>query len=185
MWSQHEEDAGNAFRRNTVIAPSLANGIAIYGGRDIAISDNLVADTLTQGGGLHLGTRFGATPLAGTINLSGNLVVRGGSMDPNWHIGVGALWFYALDHPITGARIVVHDTRLIDSSYEAVQFHGKAIEGVTIDGLRIDGASSAFRLDAPGEARVSGVVAEGLRGADDGATFQLIDGGGNRGWPLP
>ena len=61
-----------------MIAPVLANGITIYGGRDIGVEHNLVADTVTQGGGLHLGTRFAAAPFAGTIRLTGNMVAHGG-----------------------------------------------------------------------------------------------------------
>ena len=186
MWSQGRENRGNIFRRNTVIAPTLANGIAIYGGRDIRVEDNLVADTLTQGGGLHLGQRFGATRFAGTIRLAGNMTVRAGVMDPNWHYGVGALWFDARDRPILGARIEVRDTLLIDSSYEAVQFHGKAIRGVTIDGLAIRNAgTAAFQLQAQGEAVVRNAIAHGLGGAgvlDANKGFRLLDGGGNRGW---
>jgi hypothetical protein len=186
MWSHRRENTGNIFRRNTVIAPVLANGVAVYGGRDILVEDNLVADTVTQGGGLHLGTRFGATPFAGTIRFAGNMVARGGVMDPNWGFGVGALWFYALDHPIADARIEIADTLLRDSSYEAVQFYGKAISGVTIDGLVIDGAGTgAFQLQAPGEALVRGTTATGLGSVgvlDGGTGFRLRDGGGNRGW---
>lgn len=185
MWSHRLENVGNVFRRNTVIAPVLANGIAIYGGRDIAVEDNLVADTITQGGGLHLGARFDATPFAGTIRFAGNMVARGGVMDPNWGFGVGALWFYALDRPIA-ARIELADTLLLDSSYEAVQFLGMATSGVTLDGLMIRGAgTAAFQLQAPGEAIVRNAVAADLGGPgvlDAGTGFRIVDGGGNRGW---
>ncbi|MDB5707152.1 MAG: coagulation factor 5/8 type domain protein [Sphingomonas bacterium] len=193
MWSEHHENAGNAFRRNTVIAPVLANGIAIYGGRDIAVENNLVADIVTQGGGLHAGTRFGATPFAGTIAFRGNMVARGGVLDPNWKFGVGAFWVYALDHPIADARIELTDTLLADSSYEAVQMIGKEIRGVTIDRLTIAGAgTAAFQLQAPGAAtvthtRATGLGGPGVLGAEGG--FVLTDGGGNNGWesrgPLP
>ena len=187
MWSHHDANAGNIFRRNTVIAPILANGIAIYGGRDITVSDNLVADTLREGGGLHLGSRFDATPIEGDIVFSGNMVVRGGVFDANWRTGVGAFWIYALDRPITTARIMLRDTALIDSSYEAVQFIGKLpISGVTLDTVAIQGTgTSAFQLQAPGEATVRNVVATGLGGAGvarAGPEFRLVDGGGNRGW---
>lgn len=140
MWSHGQENAGNAFRRNTVILPMLANGIAIYGGRDITISDNLIADTVTQGGGLHLGSRFDATPFAGTITLSGNTILRGGSWDPNWRSGIGALWFYALDHPID-AHILVTGTHFVDSSHGDVSTVGTLpIRGVTIDGAPLSRA---------------------------------------------
>lgn len=186
MWSHRRENAGNVFRRNTVISPLLANGIAIYGGRDIAVTNNLVADTVTQGGGLHLGSRFDATPFRGHIAFSGNKVVRGGVLDPNWKFGIGAFWIYALDHPITGARVTVSDMALIDSSYEAIQLLGKPITGVTFADVVIRGTgTSALQLQAPGSATFRNVVATGLGGsgvAADASGFVVQDGGGNRGW---
>jgi hypothetical protein len=91
-WAEKLANHDIIIRHNTVVAPILANGVAIYGGHAIAVSDNLIADTLTEGGGLHLGNRFDAVPLSGMISLKGNMVVRGGSVDPRWHIGVGAVW---------------------------------------------------------------------------------------------
>ena len=47
----------------------LANNFAIYGGRDIAVLGNLATDTVVQGGGIQVGNRFGAVPLAGTTMM--------------------------------------------------------------------------------------------------------------------
>lgn len=44
MWSEKTEDANDTFDHNTVQMPVLANGIAIYGGRNITVSNNVVAD---------------------------------------------------------------------------------------------------------------------------------------------
>ena len=156
LWSHRSADNGITVSHNTVVAPILANGIAVYGGRDIRISDNLVADTLTQGGGIHLGNRFGAVPLAGTIRLERNQLVRTGSFDPNWRFGVGALWFYALDRPI-GAAIKVSDTEIVDSTLEAIQFIGKPIRSVRFSGTLIDGASNWLQLQSGGQASFSGL----------------------------
>lgn len=185
MWSHLDADHDNAFRNNTIVAPILANGIAIYGGRDITVSGNLVADTLTQGGAYHLGHRFSAVPVAGTIAFEGNMAVRAGVFDPNWKDGVGALWFFALEGPMT-ARIVVRGGRLVDSSYAAVNFRGQAISGVELDGVAIEGAGThAVQLQSPGEAVFSRVTATGLGKAgvrDCGSGFVVRDGGGNSGW---
>lgn len=184
-WSQTDPDHDIVFRNDTVIAPILANGIALYGGRDLRVEHSLVADTLTEGGGLHVGNRFDAVPVAGTITLSGNVVVRGGSVDPHWHFGVGALWLYALDAPIA-ATIGVRDTRLIDSSDDAVTFIGKPIARVTVDRLAIDGAGGAgVALRSAGQARIAGSTASGLREMPVrrcDVTFTLRDGGGNHGF---
>jgi hypothetical protein len=185
MWSHRDADHDNIFRNNTVVAPTLANGIAVYGGRDISIVANVVADTVTQGGGIHVGNRFDAVPVAGTIRLSGNMVVRSGSFDPNWRTGVGALWFYALDAPMT-ARIEVRDMEIADSTLPAVHFIGKRIEGVSFDRVAIRGAgASAVQLQSPGRAAFSNVIASGLRTGgilDCGQGLVVERGAGNQGW---
>jgi hypothetical protein len=163
-WAEKLANHDIIIRHNTVVAPILANGVAIYGGQDIAVSDNLISDTLTEGGGLHLGNRFNAVPLSGTISLKGNMVVRGGSVDPRWHIGVGAVWLYALDAPIK-AEIDLQTTTLLDSSREAVLLLGKRIDGLVVNGLRVDGAGgSLIELRAEGSATLSGVDAAGVSG---------------------
>jgi len=161
LWSQGSADTDDIIAHNTVVAPILANGIALYGGRDIRISSNVVADTLTQGGGIHLGNRFGAVPLSDTIRLTDNLLARTGSYDPNWRFGVGALWFYALDRPI-GANIEVSNTELVDSTLEAIQFIGKPIRSVRFSSTVIDGASNWLQLQSGGAGSFSGLQARRL-----------------------
>jgi hypothetical protein len=161
-WAEKLANHDIIIRHNTVVAPILANGVAIYGGHDIVVSDNLIADTLTEGGGLHLGNRFNAVPLSGKISLKGNMVVRGGSIDPRWHIGIGAVWLFALDVPIK-AQIDLRTTRLLDSSQEALLLYGRRIDGLVVDGLRIDRAGgSLIELRADGSATLSGVRAIGI-----------------------
>ncbi|HME37542.1 MAG TPA: glycosyl hydrolase family 28-related protein [Steroidobacteraceae bacterium] len=161
-WAEKLANHDIIIRHNTVVAPILANGVAIYGGHDITVSDNLVADILTEGGGLHLGNRFGAVPLSGKISLQGNMVVRGGSIDPRWHFGIGAVWLFALDEPIN-AQIDLRATTLLDSSQEAVLLFGRRIDGLVVNGLRVDHAGgSLIELRADGSATFSGVRATGI-----------------------
>jgi hypothetical protein len=161
-WAEKLTNHDLVIRHNTVVAPILANGVAIYGGHDIAVSDNLIADTLTEGGGLHLGNRFSAVPLSGRISLKGNMVVRGGSVDPRWHIGIGAVWLYALDAPIN-AQVDLQNTTLLDSSRESVLLLGKRIDGLAVTGLRVDHAGgSLIELRADGSATLSEVDASGV-----------------------
>jgi hypothetical protein len=161
-WAEKLANHDIFIRHNTVVAPILANGVAIYGGHDIAVSDNLIADTLTEGGGLHLGNRFDAVPLSGKISLKGNMVVRGGSIDPRLHMGIGAVWLFALDTPIK-AQIDLRTTTLLDSSQEAVLLFGRRIDGLVVNGLRVDRAGgSLIELRADGSAILSGVRATGI-----------------------
>jgi Pectate lyase superfamily protein len=181
-WAEKLANHEIIIRHNTVVAPILANGVAIYGGHDITVSDNLIADTLTEGGGLHLGNRFDAVPLSGKISLEGNMVVRGGSIDPRWHIGIGAVWLFALDAPIK-AHIDLRSTRLLDSTREAVLLFGKRIDGLVVNGLRVEGAGgSLIELRAAGSATFSevwatGIVAPAVRTCGD---FQLEWKGNDR-----
>jgi hypothetical protein len=94
--------------------------------------------------------------------LKGNMVVRGGSIDPRWHIGVGAVWLYALDAPIN-AQIDLQTTTLLDSSQEAVLLIGKRIDGLVVNGLRVDRAGgNLIELRADGSATLAGVDAAGV-----------------------
>jgi hypothetical protein len=158
-WAEKLANHDIIIRHNTVVAPILANGVAIYGGHDITVTDNLIADTLTEGGGLHLGNRFDAVPLSGKISLTGNMVVRGGSIDPRLNIGIGAVWLFALDVPIK-AQIDLRTTTLLDSSQEAVLLFGRRIDGLNVKGLRVERAGGGLiELRADGSATLSGVRA--------------------------
>jgi hypothetical protein len=161
-WADKLANHDLTIRHNTVVAPILANGVAIYGGHDISVSDNLIADTLTEGGGLHLGNRFHAVPLSGRITLRDNMVVRGGGFDPRWPGGVGAVWLYALEAPIE-AQIELENTTLLDSSHAGLLLMGKRIDGLTVNGLRVDRAvGHLIELRAEGSATLAGVDAAGV-----------------------
>ncbi|GAB3254516.1 hypothetical protein GCM10027456_30610 [Kineosporia babensis] len=191
MWAQKHDNAGNTFTGNTVVAPVLANNIAVYGGQDITISDNVVADTVTNGGGIHVGNRYpdvqGETAVQGTFEISGNTLLRAGNSDYNWKFGIGAIWFDGLNEPIKGARITVRDTDIIDSSYAAVQFIEGSVSGVTFENVTMDGVGTfAVQAQAPGAASFKNVKATGL-GQPNGiydcqSGFRITDGGGNSGW---
>jgi hypothetical protein len=184
-WSHRQANRRIAFRNNTIVAPILANGIAIYGGRDISVTGNVVADSLTQGGGIHVGNRFDAVPASGRIEIADNLIVRAGSFDPNWRFGVGALWFYALDARMD-ASIEVRDVEIVDSTLEAIQFIGKAIGGVRFERVAIRGAGShALQLRSPGSATFTAVTASRLGKdgiLDCSGSFEVRLGSGNSGW---
>lgn len=196
MWGQQPDgDDNNTFRYNTLHTPVLANGIAIYGGSGNAALNNAIYDTLTQGGGLHVGNRFTSVPLSGTTTLANNLLVRTGQLDPNWQFGVGALWFYALDAAMSGT-ILVQNTTILDSPYEAFQWIATGAGGNSttggVSGVQISGAtvhnvgSFVLQIQSAGGASVSGVVATGTQYAGvydcPGTAFTLTDSGGNSGW---
>ncbi|MDS0135533.1 MULTISPECIES: discoidin domain-containing protein [unclassified Amycolatopsis] len=188
MWSEHDADHHNTFSFNTVLLPILANNIAVYGGHDNTVSDNVVADNQDQGGGLHIANRFSAVPLSGTTTVARNTAIRTGVLDSNWQFGVGALWFDGRDSAITG-RIDVTDNDLLDNNYEAIQFIDGATTDVHFDGVRIAGAGTfAWQLQAKPTGSVKNVVATGVGRAGvynclgPDAMSGLADQGGNSGW---
>ena len=189
MWSS-TTDSGDVFDHNTVDSPGLANNIALYGGTNNSATNNLVQDTVTRGGGIHVGNRFGAVALAGTTTISGNKLVRTGQFDPGWDYGVGAMWFFALDSAMTGT-INVTGNEIDDSPYEAFQFEGtleggKPISGVTLSNDTVNNVGTyVFQDQTSGSASVSGVTATGVGagGVEDcGSGFALNTGSGNSGW---
>ncbi|GAA4245137.1 glycosyl hydrolase family 28-related protein [Dactylosporangium darangshiense] len=185
MWSDANADHDNAFVHDTVAVPLLANGFAVYGGHDNAVTDSVARDAVTQGGGIHVGNRFGAVPLSGTTTIARNVLLRDGNLVPNQPEEIGALWFYAADAPMTGA-IDVHDVSIVDSPFSAVQFYGKEIRNVTLDRVAIVRAGTfAVQLQSPGAARMSRVVATGVGVAgtyDCAGGFTLTRGPGDLGW---
>jgi hypothetical protein len=185
MWAEKTADQNNVFRFNTVELPILANNIAIYGGANNSVTDNIVSDTLTQGGGIHVGNRFNAVPLSGTTTIARNTLVRTGVLDPNWQFGVGAMWFYALDSAMTGKINVVND-EIDDSSYEAIHFIGSTITNVTFNHVNINTAGTfAIQEQAAGSAQFSYVTARNLVAGGQyncGVNFAITKGPGNIGW---
>ncbi|GAB3076098.1 glycosyl hydrolase family 28-related protein [Micromonospora schwarzwaldensis] len=208
MWSEGTPNAANTFAYNTVQSPVLANGIALYGGADLTVAHNLVADPVREGSAIHVGSRFGAEPFAGRIRITGNTTVRAGTYDLNWNIGLGAIWFYALDRSID-ADIQVTGDAYLDSTYNAIMLVSDwpvkdrvRIDGVVFRDVRVDGTgTSVVSARTAGGASFAGVDARnvGAVGVNNcgsfhftpaGSEFTLTDLGGNDGgwlapWLLP
>jgi alpha-1,3-glucanase-like protein len=213
MWSDGIADANNTFDHNTVQTPTLANGIAIYGGTDNTVSNNLIADPIREGSGIQVGSRFGATAFAGALNITNNTVVRAGTYELNWNIGLGAIWIYALEKTID-ADIQVTGDHYLDNTYNAIMLVSEfgvkdlySISNVHFKDIRVDGTgTSVLSARVAGSASFENVDARnvGAVGVNNcgsfhftpaGSEFSLIDGGGNDGggttgpwfaaWELP
>ncbi|MFE6255601.1 glycosyl hydrolase family 28-related protein [Agromyces sp. NPDC057865] len=197
MWSEGTANARNTFDRNTVQTPTLANGIAIYGGADNTVSNNLVADPIREGSGLHAGSRFGAVPFTGTLAFTDNTTVRAGGYELNWNIGLGAIWFYALDRSIDQADIRVSGD-FLDNTYNAIMLVSDwpvkdqvSISNVHFEDVRVDGTgTSVVSARVAGSASFENVDARnvGAVGVNNcgsfnftpaGSEFSLVDLGGN------
>ena len=196
LWSSGAADSGDSFSHDTVVLPILANNFAIYGGSNNSITNDYATDTITQGGGIQVGNRFAAVPLAGTTTIANNTLVRTGTLDPNWKFGVGAIWFYASDSEnMTGTINVDHNT-ILDSPYDAFGFVGDYIPNATPPAYAITNVninddvvrnvgSFVFQWQSAGSATVSNVVATGV-GLDGQMAcaygITVTQGPGNSGW---
>lgn len=203
MWSERTADARNTFDHNTVQTPVLANGIAIYGGTDNTVSANLIADPVREGSALQVGSRFGAEPFTGRLDITGNTTVRAGTYELNWKIGLGAIWFYALERDID-ADIRVTGDHYLDNTYNAVMLVADwpvkdlySITGLRFKDVRVDGTgTSVLSARAAGSAAFENVHARNVGAVPvnncgtfhftpSGSEFALTDGGGNDGWLAP
>jgi hypothetical protein len=190
LWSLYQADHGMMVRNNLVQLPILANGIAVYGGHDNNIEDNVIEDTIEQGGGIHVGNRFNAVPHSGTTLVSGNVLNRCGAPDKFWHFGIPAIWMYASDGTV-GGTISVKNTRIIDSPFSAFgvisdsdyTVNGLDIESVTVEGV----ATFVFQAMCLGSGRFQNVQASaiGYHAVYACSPFKITDAGGNSDWLRP
>ncbi|MGY6021612.1 discoidin domain-containing protein [Streptomyces spinosirectus] len=198
MWSLNGADSNSSFENNTISQPNLANGIAIYGGTDIAVRNNLVSDTNALGSGIAISNQKFLdpfSPLSGTITVAGNTLVRTGAINPNWNHPMGALRVDSYDSAIN-ATVNITDTTITDSPYSAFEFvsgggHGHPVANVGITGATVKNTGTVVvQAETQGTAKFSNVQATGVGAAgiyncpypSGSGTFTVDDGGGNSGW---
>lgn len=198
MWSLYAPDTNSSFENNTITQPNLANGIAIYGGTDITVKDNLISDTNALGSGIAISNQKFLDPfhpLAGTITVDGNTLVRTGAMNPNWNHPMGALRVDSYDSAIE-ANVRITDTTITDSPYSAFEFvsgsgRGYAAKNITVEGATVRNTGTVVvQAETQGAATFRDVTATGVGAAGiyncpypaGSGTFTLTDGGGNSGW---
>ncbi|MFC4035245.1 discoidin domain-containing protein [Streptomyces polygonati] len=198
MWSLGSPDTGNTFSNNTIVQPNLANGIAIYGGSNNTVSNNVIADTNALGGGIAISNQAFLqpfNPLSGTVTVSGNTLIRTGALNPNWGHPMGALRVDSYDYAISN-NIQISNTKFIDSPYSDFEFvsgggHGYTISGVTVSGATASGTGTVVvQAETPGSASFSNVTATttGATGVYNCSyptnlpAFTINKGSGNSGW---
>jgi hypothetical protein len=204
MWSDKVEDANDTFDHNTVQTPVLANGIALYGGTDNTVSNNLVADPIREGSGIQVGSRFGAEAFTGHLWITDNTTVRAGTFELNWQIGLGAIWIYALERNIDADIEVVGDN-FLDNTYNAIMLvsdfpvkdlfsitnvHFKDIKvdgtGTSVVSARSAGSATFQNIDARNVGAVGVNNCGSFHFTPSGSEFALTDLGGNDGnWLAP
>ncbi|MGW7094660.1 carbohydrate-binding protein [Streptomyces sp. NPDC054874] len=184
MWSDPGAVRNSAFRNNTIQLPTLANGAAVYGGSGNSVENNLISDTVTSAAGISVSTRFGE-PFTGTTTVSGNVLRRTGSLEPNWNAQLGALWVYADRHEIT-QPIVLKDNLIEDSTYSGLLVSWeKQVTDLRVDGLTINKTGAhGIEVFAAGKGAFSNTKITGTADTalDVAGGFTVQRGTGNSGW---
>jgi Alpha-1,3-glucanase catalytic domain D2/NedA-like, galactose-binding domain len=203
MWSLYSANVNNTFANNTIVQPNLANGIAIYGGTGTTVSNNVVADTNALGSGIAISNQQfiagqGFTPLAGAIGVTGNVVIRGGALNPNWGHAMGAIRVDSYDFAIgSGVSVAITGGQLVESPYTAIEIvsgggTGLPVSNLTVDGVSIsDVGTTVLQVETGGTGTFRNVVATGTSVAGvyncafpaNAPAFTITLGGGNSSWP--
>ena len=186
----NQNTTGNIVRNNTIRLPYHASGIAVYGGGNNFILNNLIFDTVAFGGGINISSRFQPTPFSGTTTVSGNKLVRTGSYRSERGRNQGAIWLVAWDANVTG--IVISGNHLIDSLYDGISIDGmggRSFSNVQVQNNSIERAGRfGIRIfnGAAGSASFSNVsvidAASGGLHNGSGGNFTVTRLGGNSGW---
>ncbi|MBM9509067.1 discoidin domain-containing protein [Actinacidiphila acididurans] len=200
LWSYPAADTGITLSNNTIVQPTLANGVAVYGGSNNTVRDNVIADTNALGSGIAISNQAFLqpfTPLSGTVTVSGNTLIRTGAINPNWGHAMGAMRFDAYDSAFQNVTVNVSGNSVNSSPYEAFEIVAGGGQGYTVSGLNFTNntvnwtGTTVFQAETPGSASVSGLTASnvGVGGAynygypnNQAGTFGFNLGSGNSGW---
>lgn len=186
MWSDTHLDTGNTFQNNTIQLPGLANGIGIYGGENNVVKANLIVDIIDNGGGIQFGTNFSPPSLTGTLDISGNKLVRAGSYHHDYLYNIGAIWEYWVassgkianptitlnnnliedstyaavlsEEPSTGASVTHTGTRIVTSGTYGVEIRATAAGAATFNTTTVSGVPQAHLQNNSSSFTVTGVI---------------------------
>jgi hypothetical protein len=188
IWSEKQADINNTFKFNTIQVPVLANGIALYGGTDNSATDNYVADSICDGGGLQVGNRYDAIPIAGATTFARNTQVRCGAPSRFGPQDCGSIWAWQSQGSFGGV-VTFQDNVAINSSYAAFTFWDGTYNGnLVVNGLTVINGPYVMEVNsAGGTIAVSNVVATGTLdygGIHSCAGLIFNDKGGNMGWNM-
>ena len=173
----------NHFLNNTIQLTWRANGLAIYGGYNNSIENNLVYDTMNYPG-IMLATDHSPLPFSGTTLIANNGLYRTGGAFWNEDQEFGAITLFPSTKDITG--VTIRDTDIADSTYDGIQFKngGGNMPNVAITNVKIDqsnnGAGILAMSGARGNATLSNVTitnsADGNVVIQPGSQFTIAGG---------
>ncbi|EFM10061.1 S-layer domain protein [Paenibacillus curdlanolyticus YK9] len=179
IWSNGTPVTGNTFRFNTVELPWLSNNIAVYGGGDNHVTDNIASDTVAFGGGISVSTRHNPTPFTGTTTVERNTLERTGGREHNWPADIGALFLYTSDIAMNG-DIRITNNLIHDSTNQGISFLGeKPVAGLVLAGNVVDGTGS---WGVNGAGNITGSALFGNTTVRNAGVGNAFNGAGGLAW---
>ena len=185
-------NTGNIIKNNTVSLTYHASLLAVYGGGNNTLQDNLLYDTIAFGSAINISSRFDPRGFDGITTITGNTAFRTGSAAVNTerNRNNGAIWLIAWGKDFGSGTINITDNRLIDCLYDGITIDGtRAINNnVIFLNNRIEGANGYGVLIHGGNNTLSGSatftntkVTEASSGAfrNNRTQFTVHNGGGN------
>jgi len=152
-----DNEHDNRFTNNTIQLPWRANGIAIYGGSNNVIENNLIFDTMNYPG-IMLATDHSPLPFGGTTLIANNGLYRTGGAFWNEDQEFGAITLFPSTLDITG--VTIRDTDIDDSTYDGIQFKngGGNMPDVRITNVKIDRSNNGSGILAMSGARGNAIL---------------------------
>lgn len=179
IWPWQADCTGNTIAHNTIQVPTLANGVAIYGGGNNTVDANHIADTINNGAGIAVGSEFDTSNgYTGAVTVQNNLLDRCGSMQTDENYPIGAIWLWASYHPMTNSYTVYNNT-MNDCVREGILIEcNSQLTGLEIRRNYINGATNGVYeyLNGSGSGTVGNLVMSGLTAGeykDDAPNFNL------------
>lgn len=132
----------NTARFNTIQCPWLANGIAIYGGRNQTIEDNVIYDTVVNGAGININTNYNPVPYSGFIKAQRNTLIRCGSYTDKFKYSMkGAIFICTSGAAGIEADLTMKDIEIYDAAYDGIAFEGRnRVSNAKFENILINGA---------------------------------------------
>ena len=122
-------DTNNTIRFNTVGLQWLANSIAVYGGKNNTISDNILHDTVGFGAGVNISSNFVPAGFEGTMTIARNTFRNSSSYNYDYSQEYGSIWFNCVSDIMSGLQTVIADNEITDSAYQGISFTGTQSAG--------------------------------------------------------
>lgn len=182
-------NTGNVFRFNTIQVPWRANCLAIYGGKDNRIENNLCYDVVTYPG-ILIAQQFGSNPFDGSTVVQHNSLIRTGG--PMFKLKHGALKIWADQGEIKG--LVVSDLLIEGSTFSGIEIEGSyPITSAVFEHIDVKDSGEwgiILRSNVAGDATfsfitVNGSAKEAILNYAPKLLFKFTVGEGNLGWELP